>query len=110
MDQVLQDLDGIVSFQYGILVTVKGAEDHFKYMEHVCNRLVEYFLKFLPCLAMIMAPLYALHKEGLQCDAASATVKEMLTSSKVLAHYYPNLPVRLACNASPYGLGAIISH
>jgi hypothetical protein len=28
----------------------------------------------------------------------------MITSDVVLTHYDPNLPVRLACDASPYGL------
>ena len=28
----------------------------------------------------------------------------------MLAHYDPDLPVRVACDASPYGLGAVLSH
>ncbi|KAJ8896575.1 hypothetical protein PR048_001919 [Dryococelus australis] len=77
---------------------------------------LNYYSKFLPCLAMIMAPLYALLKDSckwnwlVQCNDAFATVKEILTSSNVLAHNDPNLPVLLACDASPYGLGAVISH
>jgi hypothetical protein len=34
----------------------------------------------------------------------------MITSDIVLTHYDPNLPVRLACDASPYGLGSVLSH
>ena len=34
----------------------------------------------------------------------------MITSDGVLTHYDPNLPVRLACDASPYGLGSVLSH
>lgn len=34
----------------------------------------------------------------------------MLLSSTVLVHYDKKKPLRLACDASPYGVGAVISH
>ena len=34
----------------------------------------------------------------------------MITSDVVLTHYDPNLPVRFACDASPYDLGSVLSH
>lgn len=37
-------------------------------------------------------------------------VKQLVASDKVLVHYDPALPIRLACDASPYGLGAVLSH
>ena len=36
--------------------------------------------------------------------------KKLVTSDQVLTHYDPGLPVRLACDASPYGIGAVLSH
>lgn len=36
--------------------------------------------------------------------------KEKLMSASVLAHYDPKLPLRLAGDASNYGIGAVISH
>ena len=36
--------------------------------------------------------------------------KQMVASEQVLAHYDHDLPVRVACDASPYGLGAVLSH
>ena len=34
----------------------------------------------------------------------------MITSDIVLTHYDPDLPVKLACDSSSYGLGTVISH
>ena len=37
-------------------------------------------------------------------------MKQQLSSEPVLAHYNSSLPLRLACDASPYGVGVVISH
>ena len=34
----------------------------------------------------------------------------MMTSDKVLCYYDPKKPVKLACDAFPYGLGSVLSH
>ena len=36
--------------------------------------------------------------------------KDLLLSSKVLVHFDPKLPVVLACDASSYGIGAVLAH
>lgn len=41
---------------------------------------------------------------------AFETLKEKLTSSEVLVHYNSELPLRLDCDASAYGVGAVLSH
>ena len=41
---------------------------------------------------------------------AFQSAKEALTSSPVLMHYDPALPVSLATDASAYGVGTVISH
>jgi hypothetical protein len=33
-----------------------------------------------------------------------------MTSEKVLTHYDPDKPVILPCDASPFGLGVVLSH
>ena len=45
-----------------------------------------------------------------ECDHAFALAKEKLVSSTLLAHYDTTLPIKLAANASAYGVGAVISH
>ena len=37
-------------------------------------------------------------------------IKKLLVSAPVLAHYNPELSIRLAGDASAYGIGAVISH
>ena len=36
--------------------------------------------------------------------------KQLVTSEQVLCHYDPNLHIRLAYDASLFGLGAVLSH
>ena len=38
------------------------------------------------------------------------SIKKLLTSADVLAHYDPSLPPSLACDASPVGIEAVIFH
>lgn len=45
-----------------------------------------------------------------ECDRAFTLAKEKLVSSTVLAHYDTTLPIKLAADASAYGVGAVISH
>ena len=44
------------------------------------------------------------------CAEAFLAAKQALNSSKVLAHYDPNLLITLAGDASAYGIGSVISH
>ena len=78
--------------------------------------MLNYYGKFLPNLSTHLAPLYTLlHKQspwswGTQQDKAFKKAKSMLTSSCLLTHYDPAKPLILACDALPYGLGAVLSH
>ena len=44
-----------------------------------------------------------------QCEQAFTEAKCMITSEQVLTHHYPALPVRLACDALPTGISAVLS-
>ena len=78
--------------------------------------LVNYYGKFISNLASLVNPLNRLlHKDATwqwdaTCQRAFQNAKKALTSSPVLMHYDPALPVSLATDASAYGVGAVISH
>ena len=78
--------------------------------------LVHYYGKFLQNLSSLLHPLNQLLKQGSkwlwskECDEAFTKAKHSLVTAPVLAHYNPNLPIRLAADASAYGIGAVISH
>jgi len=38
------------------------------------------------------------------------SIKKMLKSADAMTHYDPSLPLSLACDASPVGIGAVICH
>ena len=42
--------------------------------------------------------------------SAFDSAKKFLQSDKLLVNFDAELPVILACDASPYGVGAVISH
>ena len=44
------------------------------------------------------------------CVGAFKEAKEALIFSQVLIHHDPSLPIRLAADASAYGIGAVLSH
>ena len=47
---------------------------------------------------------------GKSQDKAFEAVKELLKSSRVLTHFDDHLPLVLSCDASPYGVGSVLSH
>ena len=78
--------------------------------------LLTYYGKFLPNLATQLAPLYKLLGKDVRWTWSTAQnrafnkSKELLTSSPLLVHFNPQLPLLLACDASAYGLGAVLAH
>ena len=78
--------------------------------------LINYYRRFIPNLATLVSDLNDLLKEkvkwhwGNKQNRAFTKVKEILSSASVLTHFDPSLPIVVASDASPTGLGAVISH
>ena len=78
--------------------------------------LISYYGKFLPNLSTHLAPLYTLLNKDVPWKWSSAQEtafkksKKLLTSTNLLTHYNPQLPIVLACDASAYGVGAVLAH
>ena len=78
--------------------------------------MVNFYAKFVENLSTHLSPLYKLlgHTTDWEwnqsCDEAFKYAKEAIASAQVLVHYDPTLPLILSVDASPYGIGAVLSH
>ena len=78
--------------------------------------MINYYGRFLPKLALQLASLYQLLRQNVRWEwkeehkEAFRQAKEALQSSEVMVHFDPKQEVILACDASPYGVGAVLSH
>ena len=78
--------------------------------------LVNYYAKFLPNQSTLLAPWYRLLRKetkfiwSKECATALEKVKKLLTSDTLLVHFDPTKEIVLACDASPVGLGCVLSH
>lgn len=78
--------------------------------------LINYYSKFLPNLASRLAPLYSLLVKDKKWSwensqqKAFEKAKELLTASTLLTHFDSRKELILSCDASPYGVGAVLSH
>ena len=78
--------------------------------------LLLYYSKFLPNFASKLEPLYRLLEHSvpwiwtpLQQETFDQS-KQLLLSSRVVVHFDPDKKICLACDASPYKIGTVLSH
>ncbi|XP_053967933.1 uncharacterized protein K02A2.6-like [Anastrepha ludens] len=77
---------------------------------------VNYYGKFIAEMSNVRAPLdKLLHKNekfnwNADCQKAFQQFKRILNSDSMLTHYNPNLPLKVAADASNRGIGAFICH
>jgi len=76
--------------------------------------MVNYYNKFIPQAATRLGPLYELlekHHAWVwteECDKAFQECKSLLTGKDVLVHYDTDKQLKLSCDASQYGVGAVL--
>ena len=78
--------------------------------------LMNYYSRFIPNLAGLLYPLYQLLNKSIswswttERNQAFCEAKNVLTSDRVLIHYDPQKDLIVSCDASAYGVGAVLSH
>ena len=78
--------------------------------------LINYYHTFMEDKANVADPLHRLLDQNKkwkwehQHDVAFSDVKKLLTSQPILVHYDPRKQLVLACDASPWGVGEVLSH
>nr|XP_012137589.1 PREDICTED: uncharacterized protein K02A2.6-like [Megachile rotundata] len=78
--------------------------------------MIHYYDRFIPNLSSILKPLNTLLQKEVKyewspdCEKSFQAAKKAFTSPRCLVHFDPKLPVTLATDASPYGVGAVLSH
>ncbi|CAG7718386.1 unnamed protein product, partial [Allacma fusca] len=86
--------------------------DQLKAFTGLCG----YYARFVPNLSDIMHPLNLLQRKNArfvwsdECENSFRKIKEEIASERVLHHFDPNKKLILATDASPYALGAVLSH
>jgi hypothetical protein len=76
---------------------------------------VNFFGRFIKSLSIVLSPLYYLLKKGVDwhwnkgCTESFTQVKRLLSGAKVLSHYDPAKRLIATCDASPRGVGAILT-
>ena len=78
--------------------------------------MVNYYHKFLPNIASVLFSLHELTQKGKkfrwsqECQKAFDKAKQLVAPNTVLTGYDPELSVVVQADASPYGLGVVMSH
>lgn len=110
------DADGIHPAGDKIWAINEASEPKSKVDFQVFLGLLNFYHAFLPHKAVVAEPLHRLLDKkapwtwGRWEAGPICAVKDLLVSNSVLAHFDKELPVNLACDTSPYGIGMVLGH
>ncbi|XP_060110493.1 uncharacterized protein K02A2.6-like, partial [Heteronotia binoei] len=132
MDALLKGIPGVQPFFDDVLVAAPDPEEFGNRLREVLRRFQAAGLKVKREKCLLGVPRveflgFAVDAAGIHpteektraivqapaptCKAAAfQAVKDVLVSNAVLHHFDEALPVILACDASPYGVGAVLGH
>ena len=76
--------------------------------------MLNFYSEFLPEMSTYAKPLRLLTDDNFvwstECQVSFDLLKQMLMSSNCIMHFDPSLPLILSVDASPVGVGAVLSH
>ena len=78
--------------------------------------MITFNARFLPSLSTMLHPLYKLLRKKTHwkwtnvCQQAFSKAKTAVSQAPVLAHYDVTKPIKLYCDAFPYGIGGCLMH
>ncbi|PFX21818.1 Uncharacterized protein K02A2.6 [Stylophora pistillata] len=124
IDKMLDGLTQTGGILDDLIVTGQNDEQHIENLHHTLKKLEECGARFKVSKCAIMQPkveyfAFVLNREAIHSSPAKVQAvlevcepenRTELQSFLVLVHYNPKLEVQLAVDASPVGLGAVISH
>ncbi|GFU30100.1 uncharacterized protein K02A2.6 [Trichonephila clavipes] len=116
VDGLFQGMDGVKVFMDDARITGSDEISHFTALEEFFKKCREHGLKLNLNKTTIANPLNNLTKKNVRflwskdCQVAFEQIKKEICSPKILVHYDPSLPLTLASDASPVGIGCVLSH
>lgn len=112
----VMDKDGLKKSDEKVRAIIEAPIPENKQQLKAYLGLVNYYRKFIPNMATVAHSLYNLLREDVdwiwsnECQASFNRLQNIIASEDILVHYNPKLKLKLACDASNYGLGAVLSH
>jgi len=110
------DKDGLHAMPIKVAAIVEALTPQNEQELRAFLGLVNYYGRFVPQLSTVAHPLHRLLGKKVpwewskECQQAFGTLKAKMASTEVLAHYDQKLPIKLDCDASAYGVGAVLAH
>lgn len=78
--------------------------------------MLTFYARFLPGMSTVLSPLYQLMEKRARWEwlkpqqSAFERAKQILKDAQLLVHFDPSKELKLECDASPYGVGAVLFH